>query len=62
MQGLDLLKSLVQSTGLPEEAVEKEMQRLMTKHGIVTEELSLATLRIILAEYLQDVLLEAKEA
>lgn len=62
MQGLDLLRSLVESTGLPEDAVQKEMQRLIAKHGIETQELSLATLRIILADYLQDVLLEAKEA
>jgi hypothetical protein len=62
MQGLDLLRNLVESTGLPTEAVEREMDRLIAKHGIQKEEISLATLRIILAEYLQDVLMEVKQA
>jgi hypothetical protein len=62
MQGLDLLRNLVESTGLPPDAVERELQRLIAKHGIKAEDVSLSTLRIILAEYLQDVLLEAKQA
>jgi hypothetical protein len=62
MQGLELLRNLVESTGLPPDAVDRELQRLIQKHGIKAEDVSLSTLRIILAEYLQDVLLEAKEA
>lgn len=62
MHGLDLLKTLIESTGLPDQAVKAELDRLLIKHAINPETITLDDLRLILADYLQDVLIEAKEA
>lgn len=61
MSGLELLTQLVESTGLPPEAVYREVDRLLEKYGVNREQISMETLRLILADYLQDVLLEAKQ-
>jgi len=60
MEGLGLLRVLIESTGLPPVSVELEMRRLIEKHGFSLDTLSLEQVRIILADYLQDALLEAK--
>ncbi|HMN67106.1 MAG TPA: hypothetical protein PKC28_01075 [Bdellovibrionales bacterium] len=62
MEGIVLLRLLIQSTGLPVEAVEKEVQRLISIRGLDPETLTLEDIREILAIYLQDVLSEAKSA
>ena len=56
------MRLLIQSTGLPVEAVEKEVQRLISIRGLDPETLTLEDIREILAIYLQDVLSEAKSA
>lgn len=61
MTGTNLLKNLVRATGLPHEAVQREVDRLMQSSGKKAEELTLDDLRELLAEYLQDVLLSAKD-
>ena len=61
MEGLDLLKLLIASTGLPEDAVERELTRLFEKTSTKPEDLNLESLREILAQYLQEVLAEAKD-
>ena len=60
MQGLALLKVLIESTGLPPEAVERELNRVLAQGNFQKEELTLDDVREILAAYLQDVFVEAK--
>ncbi len=60
MEGIGLLRVLVESTGLPNEAVEREIQTLIAKRGMNPDGLTLEDVRELLAAYLQDVLLEAK--
>lgn len=62
MEGLGLLKVLIEATGLPPEAVERELKKILLKKGISLEALTLDDVREILASYLQDVLLETKGA
>ena len=61
MEGLGLLQTLVEATGLPKEYAEKEFNRILNEHQITPENLTLEQVRMVLAELLQDVLLEAKE-
>lgn len=61
MQGLALLKTLIESTGLPPEAVERELNRILAKGNFQREELTLDDVRELLSVYLQDVLMEAKQ-
>lgn len=60
MEGLALLRVLIQSTGLPMDAVEREIKRLLEIRNLKPEDLTLEHVREILAVYLQDVLTEAK--
>lgn len=60
MEGLGLLRVLIESTGLPPASVELELRRLIAKHGRNVESLTLDQVREILADYLQETLLEAK--
>lgn len=60
MNGLDLLRFLIESTGLPQESLELELRRLIRKHGFSTETLTLDQVRDVLVDYLQDSLTEAK--
>lgn len=60
MEGLALLRVLIQSTGLPMDAVEREIKRLLDARNLRAEDLTLEDVREILAFYLQDVLTEAK--
>ena len=60
MEGLALLRVLIQSTGLPMDAVEREIKRLLQARNLRPEDLTLEDVREILAFYLQDVLTEVK--
>jgi hypothetical protein len=60
MEGLALLRVLIQSTGLPMDAVEREVKRLLEARHLRPEDLTLEDVREILAFYLQDVLTEVK--
>lgn len=62
MDGLDLLRTLVESTGLPTDSVESELNRLITRQGISPDQVTLDDIREILATYLQETLLDAKES
>ncbi len=62
MEGLALLKFLIESTGLPTESVEREINGLVAKHGLTNTEVTLEDVRNILTSYLQDTLVEAKTA
>ena len=59
--GNALLEMVVLATGLPEGEIRSELQTLMHQHGKSAENLTVDDLREIMAEYLQDVLLGAKE-
>ena len=59
--GKDLFKSVTTATGLPEGPVATELERLLAQAGLNKSELTLEDLRKVLAEYVQDVLLAAKE-
>lgn len=59
--GNALLETLITATGLPEGDIHRELQVLLTKHNKSSETLTLEDLREIMAEYLQDVLVSAKE-
>ena len=54
-----LLGQLSKATGLPQELVQKELERLIGKAG-KNQSVELDELRDILAEYLQEVLLQAQ--
>ena len=57
----DLFKTLIQATGLPEDLMKKELFSLIEVENKKPSELSMEELRVILAKYLQSVLLEVKE-
>ncbi len=61
MEGHNLINKLSVLTGLPEDAVNKELVGLVESYGIRPEELTMSDVRNILADYLQDVLLDAKK-
>lgn len=60
MEGLDLLKLLIESTGLPTESLAIEINRLVDQHGLVASDITLDDVRNILTDYLQETLVEAK--
>lgn len=57
----ELVKTLISATDLPEKALTKELEKIFSQHGTTVEDISLDQLREIMADYLQTVLLEAKE-
>lgn len=59
--GNKLLEMVILATGLPESEIRSELQNLLRQHGKSAESLTTEDLREIMAEYLQDVLLAAKE-
>lgn len=60
MSETNLLKDLISATGLPEDGVEKELSRLLLAADIKPEEITLEELRELLANYMQEVLVSAK--
>ncbi len=60
MDGLGLLRVLIQSTGLPPESIEMELQKLIMKNGFTAETLTMDQVREMLVDYLQTTLIEAK--
>ncbi len=62
MRGSGLLKVLVDATGLPAEAVEREIAKILAKRNLSAETLTIEDVREVLSSYLQDVLVEAKSS
>jgi hypothetical protein len=62
MEGLGLLRVLIEATGLPVEAVERELNKILASRDLKPEDVTLDDVREILSSYLQDVLLEAKKS
>ena len=57
-----LLKEISENTGLPQEMVTLELDKLLKQAGLNKEKVTLDEIREVLANYLQDVILEAKES
>ena len=58
--GEALIKTVIDFTGIPSDPMAKELDRLIIKAGLQKETLTLDDMRAILAEYLQDTLLDLK--
>ena len=56
----DVLKTLIENTGLPEHLISSELERLLKKAGLSKKDVTLDHIRELLAAELQDVILEAK--
>lgn len=61
MKGQELIQILVELSGLPENLAKNEVEKLAAQRNKSIDSLTLDDLRIILSNYLQDVLLAAKE-
>lgn len=57
----NLFNKVVQNTGLPEDLISDELAQLLKGAGINQSEVTLDELRDVISNYLQDVLLKAKE-
>ncbi len=62
MEGELLLKALIDAVGLPQTYVANELNSLMQKHNIQRDNLTLDQLRPLIAELVQETLLENKRA
>jgi hypothetical protein len=60
MSGKDLLQEVVTATQLPQEPLARELAQLLDRAKCSLDTLSLNELRQILADYAQEVLLEAQ--
>jgi hypothetical protein len=60
MDGEVLIAELIAATGLPRAWVEPEFDRLLQGKGLRREQMTLDLLREILAELMQDVLVDTK--
>ena len=58
--GEALIKTVIDSTGLPSDTMAEELNRLIAKAGLQKDALTLDDMRAILADYLQDTLLDLK--
>jgi len=58
--GEDLLTQLLAATGLPQDLIAREVADLITAAGAQPEDLTLDQLRDIVANYLQEVMVQAK--
>ena len=56
----NMLDILIQYTDLPEDLIRSELKNLLKKSGISYEQVTLDQIRDILAQEMQDVILEAK--
>ena len=55
-----LFEVLIEATGLPKDSVQKELTALLAKRGVHPDDATLDDLREVLANYLQEALVEAK--
>jgi hypothetical protein len=59
--GNNIFREVTIATGLPPELISEELNKLIEKAGLESDHLTLEQLRFILSEYVQDILLKAKE-
>ena len=60
--GAELIETLVELTGLPKSAMEKEISSIMSQTGTKTESITLDELRGALIEYLEQLSAEEERA
>lgn len=60
MDGIALIKALLESTGLPQESLSAEVDRLIAKTGVSKDNFTLDDLRLVMEEYLHSVLPDAQ--
>ncbi|MGE0762915.1 MAG: hypothetical protein AB7N80_06525 [Bdellovibrionales bacterium] len=61
MEGDALISQLAAATGLPKAWVEDELRNLLQKRGLSPTQFTMEHLREVLAEFLQETLLQAKQ-
>lgn len=59
--GEQLIEELSLGTGLPQEMIRRELEQLIQMAGKEAGDITLEDIRKIMASYLQDVILEARE-
>lgn len=62
MDGKTLAKTLLEATGLPQSAMEREFARLLKENKLTSDSLTLEALRELIESYLHQVLTEAKDS
>ena len=58
--GNELFKSITNATGLPDDLISKELDKVLNQKGIAKDDVTLDELRDVLASYLREVILSAK--
>ena len=58
---MEIVKEIIKATGLPENLLNKEFEKMIAKAGLKQEELTLEQVRELLVEYLQETLVTAKD-
>lgn len=61
IKGKELLELLASQTGLPQNLIERELKALLHKHGKDSSKATIEDIRELLVDYLQEVLLKAKD-
>ncbi len=56
----ELFKKVTDATGLPSDLITKELNQIVNNKGIQSDDLTLDELRVVMAEYLREVILQAK--
>lgn len=56
-----MLTDLIENCGLPQEMISKEVHHLIKSHGFSEDSLTLEQLREVMADYMQNILLDLKE-
>jgi hypothetical protein len=56
----ELFKKVTDATGLPSDLITKELTQIVNNKGIQSDDLTLDDLRVVMAEYLREVILQAK--
>ena len=59
--GKPLIQEVTEATGLPQELIQEELADLLVSRGFSPTELTIEQLRVALADYMRQVLLEAKD-
>jgi hypothetical protein len=60
MMSNQLIKDLTAATGLPDELITKELSQMLNNKGLAGEDLSIDDLRQVMADYLREVIIHAK--
>ncbi len=61
LKGKELIQLLAQQTGLPQDLIESELVSMLQRNGKTKESATLDDIRELLIDYLQEVILKAKD-